>query len=133
MRIIPSTFTAASFCRQYVGLAGFSLFQYFFDLTDFLLDLASEFFVLAFGLKVRVVRNLPRFFFNVTFHFVQLAFDLVCRARFHTSSCSLFKLASLRPIADERLRPQIYAFGVPISSGLRELAQSVRVREEVMP
>src|ERR1017187_535135 len=59
------------------------LFEYLFNLADFLLDFAGEFFVLAFGFQVGVVRDLSGFLFNVAFQFMKLAFDLILRARFH--------------------------------------------------
>jgi hypothetical protein len=64
------------------------LLKYLLNLPDFPLDLACDFFALAFGLQVGVVRHLPRFLFNVTLHFVQLPCDLIFRARFHECSCS---------------------------------------------
>src|SRR5450759_2085780 len=62
------------------------LFDYLFNLADFLLDFAGEVFVLAFGLQVRVAYNLSHFLFDLTFHLVKVAFNLVRRARFHLFS-----------------------------------------------
>jgi hypothetical protein len=64
------------------------LLEYFFNLADFLLNFAGEFFVLAFGLQVGVVRDLSGFFFNVAFQFMKLAFDLIltCSVPFGLSS-----------------------------------------------
>ena len=62
------------------------LFEYLFNLADFLLDFAGEVLLLAFGLKVRVAYNLSHFLFNLTFHLVKVAFDLIRRARFHLFS-----------------------------------------------
>jgi hypothetical protein len=59
------------------------LFEHLLNLADFLLDFAGEFFVLAVGLQVSVVRDLSRFLFDLTFQFMNLAFDLILRARFH--------------------------------------------------
>jgi hypothetical protein len=59
------------------------LLEYLFNLADFLLDFAAEFFVLAFGFQVGVVRDLSGFLFDVAFQFMKLAFDLIFRARFH--------------------------------------------------
>jgi len=64
------------------------LLEHLFNLADFLLDFAGEIFVLAFGRKGGVVRDLSRFLFNFSFQFVKLAFDLIRRARFHASSCA---------------------------------------------
>jgi len=43
------------------------LLEYLFNLADFLLDFAGEFFVLAFGFQVGVVRDLSGCFFDVAF------------------------------------------------------------------
>jgi hypothetical protein len=59
------------------------LFEHLLNLADFLLDFAGEFFVLAVGLQVSVVRDLSHFLFNLAFQFMNLAFDLIVRARFH--------------------------------------------------
>jgi hypothetical protein len=59
------------------------LLEYFFNLADFLLKSAGEFFVLAFGFQVGVVRDLPGCLFDVAFQFMKLALDLIFLARFH--------------------------------------------------
>jgi hypothetical protein len=60
-----------------------SLSEHLFNLADFLLDFASDFFVLAFGHQVWIVRDLSRFLFRFALHFMNAAFDLVRRAQFH--------------------------------------------------
>jgi hypothetical protein len=62
------------------------LLEYLFDLADFPLDFAGEFFDLAFGFQVGVIRDLSGFLFNVAFQLMKLAFDLILRARFHSVS-----------------------------------------------
>jgi hypothetical protein len=62
------------------------LLKYFFNLADFLLDFAGELFVLALGFQVGVVRDLSGCLFDVAFQFMNLAFDLIFRARFHLVS-----------------------------------------------
>src|ERR1035437_8712076 len=52
------------------------LFEHLLNLADFLLDFAV-------GLQVSVVRDLSHFLFNLAFQFMNLAFDLIVRARFH--------------------------------------------------
>jgi hypothetical protein len=54
-----------------------------FNLADFLLDFSGKFFVLAVGCQAGIVRELSRFLFGLAFQFMQLAFDLIVRARFH--------------------------------------------------
>jgi hypothetical protein len=66
------------------------LLEYLFNLADYLLDFASEFFGLAFGFQVGVVRDLSGFLFNVAFQFMTLAFDLILSAWFHLVSPLLF-------------------------------------------
>jgi hypothetical protein len=47
------------------ALTHYSLFlEYLFNLTDFLLDFASEFFILAFGRQVGVVGDLAHLLFD---------------------------------------------------------------------
>ena len=58
-------------------------------------DFAGEFFALSFGRQVGVVRDLPCFLFDLTFHFMELAFDLVSRTRLHLFSPD-FSLSSHR-------------------------------------
>src|SRR5580704_13043973 len=62
------------------------LLEYLFNLADFPLDFAGEFFVLAFGFQVGVVRSLSGCLFDAAFQFMKLAFDLIFRARFHLVS-----------------------------------------------
>jgi hypothetical protein len=62
------------------------LLKHLFDLADFLLDLAGEVFVLAFGRQVGIVRELPSFLLDFTLQLMKVAFDLVVRARFHRFS-----------------------------------------------
>jgi hypothetical protein len=57
--------------------------EYLFNLADLLLDFARELFRLAFVLQLRVVSGLPGCFLYFAFYFVELAFHLVLRARFH--------------------------------------------------
>src|SRR5258708_28569681 len=63
------------------------LLKHLFDLADFLLDLAGEVFVLAFGRQVGVARQLSRFLFDFAFHLMKLASNLILCARFHAFSC----------------------------------------------
>ena len=65
--------------------------NYLFNPADFLLDYACEFFVLAFGHQVGIVRGLSRFLLNCAFYFMKLAFDLILRARFHLFSPLFFR------------------------------------------
>src|ERR1035437_9091138 len=67
------------------------LFEHLLNLADFLLEFAGEFFVLAVGLQVSVVRDLSRFLFNLTFQFMKLAFELILRTRFHLFSPFFFR------------------------------------------
>ena len=60
-----------------------SLLEHSFNLPDFLEDFASELLVLAVGLELGAVRQLPRLLFGFTSNFMKLAFDLILRARFH--------------------------------------------------
>jgi hypothetical protein len=60
--------------------------DHLFNLPDLLLDFACELFRLAFVLQVRVVGDLPYFFFHFAFHFVELAFHLILSTRFHVFS-----------------------------------------------
>src|ERR1017187_26794 len=66
------------------------LLEHLFNLADFLLDLAGELFVLAFGLQLGVVRDLSRFLFGFAFHFMDVSFDLILCARFHIYSPLFF-------------------------------------------
>jgi hypothetical protein len=59
------------------------LLEYLFNLADFLLDFAGDFFVLAFGFQVGVVRDLSGCLFDVAFQFMKLALDLIFLAQFH--------------------------------------------------
>jgi hypothetical protein len=59
------------------------LLEYLFNLADLLLDFAGEFFVLAFGFQVGVVRDLSGGLFDAAFQFMKLALDLIFVARFH--------------------------------------------------
>jgi hypothetical protein len=59
------------------------LLEYLFNLADFLLDFAGEFFVLAFGFQVGVVRDLSGGLFDAAFQFMKLALDLIFLTRFH--------------------------------------------------
>jgi len=54
-----------------------------FNLADFLLDFAGQFFVLTFGCQRGIVRQLSRALFGVAFHFMKRALDLIFRTRFH--------------------------------------------------
>jgi hypothetical protein len=60
------------------------------------LDFASEFFALAFGLQVGVVRDLSGLLLNIAFQFMKLAFDLILRARFYWVSPLLFRELPLK-------------------------------------
>jgi hypothetical protein len=60
--------------------------QYLFNLSGFLLDLAGEFFILAFGSQVGVVGNLANLLFHRALKFKQIAFHSVLRALFHLLS-----------------------------------------------
>jgi len=69
------------------GCASFILLlEQLFNLADFPLDLAGELFVLAFCHEVGTVRYLAHFLFGFSFHFVDLAFDLILFAWFHLFS-----------------------------------------------
>jgi hypothetical protein len=59
------------------------LLEHLFNLADFLLDFAGDFFVLAFGFQVGVVRDLSGCLFDVAFQLMNLALDLIFFARFH--------------------------------------------------
>src|SRR5579864_731900 len=60
--------------------------QDFLHLTDFLLDLSTKLFALAFCLQVGIVCHSSNFFLHFTFHFVELAFGFVFRAWLHELS-----------------------------------------------
>jgi hypothetical protein len=60
------------------------------------LDFAAEFFVLAFGFQVGVVRSLSGCLFDAAFQFMKLAFDLIFRARFHLVSPLFFRELSTK-------------------------------------
>jgi hypothetical protein len=61
-------------------------FENFFNLADFLYDLAADFFALALGFKVGIVRRAADLFLDAAFHFMELAFGLVLRALLHGDS-----------------------------------------------
>jgi hypothetical protein len=96
------------FNRSYVHCVGEQVnlpLEYLFNLSDFLLDFACEFFVLAFGLQAGVVRDLSGFLFNVALQFMKLAFDLIFRARFHLVSPLFFRKQSCYPRQREYPHP----------------------------
>lgn len=49
------------------------LLEQLFNLSDFLLDLAADFFGLAFGLQIGVARDLSRLLFDLTFQLMKLS------------------------------------------------------------
>ena len=60
------------------ALTHYSLFlQYLFNLTDFLLDFACEFFILAFGRQIGVVGDLAHLLFDRTLKFMQISADFI--------------------------------------------------------
>jgi hypothetical protein len=65
--------------ERWVGL----LLQNRFNLADFLLDFSGKFFALAIGCQPGIVRQLSRFLLGLAFQLMQLALDLIVRARFH--------------------------------------------------
>jgi hypothetical protein len=102
------------------------LLEYFFNLADFLLDLAGEFFVLAFGRQIGVVRDLSGFLDNLAFQFMKLAFDLIRRARFHLVSPLLFRELSTKA------RP-FDATGIPLVAERANLPSSATRANENIP
>jgi hypothetical protein len=67
------------------------------------LHFAGDVFVLAFGRQCGVVRDLSGFLFDVAFHFMKLALDLIFRARFHL--CSPLSFAHVPLPAPTRISP----------------------------
>src|SRR5579864_8588632 len=64
----------------------------FLHLADFLLDLSTKLFALAFCFQVGIVYRSSNFCLHFTLHFVKLAFCFVLRALFHEwflLSCNL--------------------------------------------
>jgi hypothetical protein len=61
-------------------------FENFFHLADFLYDLAADFFALAFGFKVGIIRRAADLFLDAAFHFMGLASHLVLGALLHGDS-----------------------------------------------
>jgi len=59
------------------------LLEHLFNLSHFLLDLAGELFVLAFGGQIGIVDDLTRLLFDSTLRLMQIAFDFVLRALIH--------------------------------------------------
>ena len=55
----------------------------FFHLSDFLLNLAPEFFVGSLGFEVGFLECATDFLFDRAFHLVRSALDLILRAVFH--------------------------------------------------
>jgi len=110
-----------------VSQTGLSILKYLFDLPDFLLDFAGEFFAPPFGCQVRVVRDLSRFFFDVALNFVQLAFDLIRCARFHplvlTPQSSIFEaVATLRFTAPYETAAKLKGANAQMSDETRRTA-----------
>jgi len=63
------------------ALTHYSLFlQYLFNLTDFLLDFACEFFILAFGRQIGVVGDLAHLLFDRALKFMQISADFILNA-----------------------------------------------------
>jgi hypothetical protein len=54
------------------------------------LDFSGEFLVLALGCQAGIVRELSGLLFRLTFQLMELALDLIVRARFHVFSPVLF-------------------------------------------
>ena len=55
----------------------------FLNLADFLLDLPTDLFDLAFNFQIWIVRRSSNLLFSFTFHFVKCAFCLVLSALLH--------------------------------------------------
>src|ERR1035441_47369 len=72
----------SSFRRRTVWTADTGLLlEHLFNLADFLLDLARDFFGLTFSLQIGVVSDLSHFLLDSTFQIMKLSFDLILRAR----------------------------------------------------
>jgi hypothetical protein len=86
--------------------------EHFFDRSDFFLNLAGKLFVLACFLQPGIVGDLARFLFDLPFHFMKLAFDLVFRTRFHLlSPCRIqFATAKRLKAVENGSRPQLESF-----------------------
>ena len=94
------------------------LLEHLFNLADFLLDFAGEVFVLTFGHQVGVVRGLSRFLFDFTFYFMDVALDLIRRARFHMYSPLYFPARFVNHLLPLQSGTQSSAGGA-FSAGIR--------------
>src|ERR1035441_4286629 len=64
-------------------VCGWLLFYNLFNVSDFLLNFAADFFALSFGFEVRIVSSVSQFLFDCAFDFVRRAFNLVFGTVFH--------------------------------------------------
>jgi hypothetical protein len=99
-------------------------FKHLLDLSDLLLDFASDLFCLTFVREVGIVRNLSGLFFHFAFQLMKRAVDLVFRAWFQLDSPSLVwrsraSLASVDAIRGPRETGPVFELCLPRSLGAR--------------